>query len=252
MEKEQAQQETPIIVADKANIGYGKKVILQDVNMEIHPGDFWCFIGSNGSGKTSLIKSILGAIKTLRGVVVLRKDFARRTRIGFVPQESELNKSVSTTLEEFVACGLAGIPFKRSVRHKRTLKVMEIMGIKHIKNSSIWSVSGGQRQRAMIARALIRDPLLMIVDEPTSGLDFRAAHELLQTITDLNREKKITVIFVTHDLNICQELASHVAMFHDQKVIAGTKEEVFNSENLEKTFGIAVEFPFYRTLKSKE
>ncbi|WP_372368823.1 metal ABC transporter ATP-binding protein [Candidatus Uabimicrobium sp. HlEnr_7] len=244
MEKEQIPEQTPIIVAEKATIGYGKKAILKDVNMEIHSGDFWCFIGSNGSGKTSLIKSILGAIRTLKGIVFLRKDFARRTRIGFVPQESELNKSVSTTLEEFVSCGLAGITFKKSVRQKRTLKVMEIMGIKHIKNSSIWNVSGGQRQRAMIARALVRDPLLMIVDEPTSGLDFRAAHELLKTITDLNREKKITVIFVTHDLNICQDLATHVAMFHDKNVIAGAKQQVFNNENLEKTFGIAVNFPF--------
>ena len=115
------------------------------------------------------------------------------------------------------------------------------MGIQQIRDHSIWRVSGGQRQRAMVARALVRDPLLMIVDEPTAGLDLAASSGLLKTITKLNRQHKITVIFVTHDLQLAGRYASHLAVFKNRKVKCGPVRETLTGENLEMAFGVPTE-----------
>lgn len=228
----------PIVQVQEATFAYGRNVILESVEMQIYGGEFWCFIGPNGEGKTTLIKALLGALKPKRGIVQLRADFARRTRIGFVPQNCDLNPSVPTTIQSFVVQGTAGLAVEESKLKRRVQKSLEVMGIQHIRNRSIWRISGGQRQRAMVARALVRDPLLMIVDEPTAGLDLAASSGLLKTITNLNRQHRITVIFVTHDLQLAGRYASHLAVFKNRRVKCGPVEEVLTEENLEMAFGV--------------
>ncbi|MDA7624629.1 ABC transporter ATP-binding protein [bacterium] len=228
----------PIVQVQEATFAYGRNVILESVEMQIYDSEFWCFIGPNGEGKTTLIKALLGALRPKRGIVQLRADFARRTRIGFVPQKCDLNPSVPTTIQSFVVQGTAGLAVEESKLKLRVQKSLEVMGIQHIRNQSIWRVSGGQRQRAMVARALVRDPLLMIVDEPTAGLDLAASSGLLKTITKLNRQHRITVIFVTHDLQLAGRYASHLAVFKNRRVKCGPVEEVLTEENLEMAFGV--------------
>ena len=231
----------PIVQVQGGTFAYGRKVILDSVEMEIHDSEFWCFIGPNGEGKTTLIKAFLGALRPKRGLVQLRSDFARRTRIGFVPQSCDLNPSVPTTIRSFVMQGTAGLNVGESKLRQRVQKSLEVMGIHRIRERSIWKVSGGQRQRAMVARALVRDPLLMIVDEPTAGLDLAATSGLLNTITELNRQHGITVIFVTHDLHLAGRYASHVAVFKNCRVTCGPVGEVLTEENLERAFGVPTE-----------
>jgi len=209
--------------------------------MDIHQGDFWCLLGPNGEGKTTLLKAILGAIRPKGGKFTLRADFANRTRIGLVPQESEINTKVSTTVEELVLTGVVGLSLDVSTRTARLKNVLELMGLSLLRRRDFWTLSGGQRQRALVARALIRDPLLLIVDEPTAGLDWAAATGLLETISDLSRNKGITVLFVTHDLNIAAQRASHVAFIRQGRVIAGRLGETFNPENLKAAFGVPIE-----------
>ena len=209
--------------------------------MQIHDSEFWCFIGPNGEGKTTLIKALLGALRPKRGLIRLRPDFARRTRIGFVPQNCDLNPTVPTTIQSFVIQGTAGLPVGESKLKQRVQKSLEVMGIQHIRDRSIWKVSGGQRQRAMVARALVRDPLLMIVDEPTAGLDLAASSGLLKTITELNRQHGITVIFVTHDLQLAGHHASHVAVFKNRRVTCGPVAKALTGENLGNAFGVPTE-----------
>ncbi len=231
----------PIVQVQEATFCYGRNVILESVEMQIHDSEFWCFIGPNGEGKTTLIKALLGALRPKRGLVRLRADFARRTRIGFVPQNCDLNPSVPTTIQSFVIQGTAGLAVNESKLKRRVQKSLEVMGIQHIRERSIWRVSGGQRQRAMVARALVRDPLLMIVDEPTAGLDLAASSGLLKTITELNRQHRITVIFVTHDLQLAGRYASHVGVFKNRRVTCGPVGEVLTGENLEMAFGVPTE-----------
>ena len=236
-----SEKKDPIVDVAEATFAYGRNIILESVEMQIHDSEFWCFIGPNGEGKTTLIKALLGALRPKRGLIRLRPDFARRTRIGFVPQNCDLNPTVPTTIQSFVIQGTAGLPVGESKLKQRVQKSLEVMGIQHIRDRSIWKVSGGQRQRAMVARALVRDPLLMIVDEPTAGLDLAASSGLLKTITELNRQHGITVIFVTHDLQLAGHHASHVAVFKNRRVICGPVAKALTGENLGNAFGVPTE-----------
>ena len=231
----------PILAVEQVTLAYGRNIVLRDVNLRVEQGDFWCLLGPNGEGKTTLLKALLGAVKPKRGKIFLRADFARRTRIGLVPQESEVNPTVPTTVEELILTGTVGLSLDGRVREARLKRVLEIMGLQMLRQRSFWTLSGGQRQRTLVARALIRDPLLLIVDEPTAGLDLAAATGLLETITDLSRNKGITVLFVTHDLNIAAQRATHIAFFRGGRLTGGTLADVFTPENLQATFGVPVE-----------
>ena len=230
-----------ILTVEQVTLAYGRHLVLRDVSLRIEPGEFWCLLGPNGEGKSTLIKALLGAVKPRRGRILLRADFARRTRIGFVPQESEVNPAVPTTVAELILTGTVGLSLDAAARGARLQRVLEIMGIQALRRRNFWTLSGGQRQRTLVARALIRDPLLLIVDEPTAGLDLAAATGLLETITDLSRNKGITVLFVTHDLNLAARRATHIALFRGGRLTAGPLSEVFTPENLQATFGVPIE-----------
>ena len=231
----------PILAVEQVTLAYGRNIVLRDVNLRIHQGDFWCLLGPNGEGKSTLLKALLGAVTPRRGRILVRPDFARRTRIGLVPQESEVNTSMPTTVEEFILTGTVGLSLERRTRQARLKRVVDIMGLQLLRQRSFWTLSGGQRQRTLVARALIRDPLLLIVDEPTAGLDLAAATGLLETITDLSRNKGITVLFVTHDLNIAARRATHIAFFRGGRATGGKLADVFTPENLQATFGVPID-----------
>ncbi|MBM3877709.1 MAG: ABC transporter ATP-binding protein [Verrucomicrobia bacterium] len=232
--------EKPVLSAEQVTLAYGRRVVLADVNLAIRRGEFWAFLGPNGEGKSTLIKALLGAVQPARGKIFLRADFQRRTRLALVPQECEVNPSVPTTVREFVLGGLVGITVNGPQQDARLKCVLDLMAITHLRERSLWMLSGGQRQRALVARALIRDPLLLIVDEPTAGLDLAAAASLLDAITSLSRDKGITIVFVTHDLSIAAQHATHAALFRGGKLTAGPLKEVFTPANLSRTFGVPV------------
>lgn len=235
--KEASPSEEPILRLETARFAYGRRVVLDAVNFEIQAGDFWCFVGPNGEGKTTLIKGLVGALRPRLGAVRYRVDFANRTRIGFVPQASERQAFLPTTVREFVLSGLAGLALNGRTEQKRLNRALEVMGISELKQREVSKLSGGQFQRAMVARALARDPLLIVVDEPTAGLDPAAASQLLDTMTQLNTENRIPIVFVTHNLEIVRRHASHVALFRNRRVLTGPLEETFTSENLQGVFG---------------
>ena len=233
--------ESPVIQSESVVLGYGRNVVLNEADLQIHQGEFWCFLGSNGQGKTTFIKALLGAIRPLQGKIFFRKDFARRTRIGFVPQECELNSAAPITVKEFILTGLVGIAVDAKNRNKRLRRLVELLQLQKHQNKNVWELSGGQRQRAMVARALVRDPLVLIVDEPTAGLDLSAAQSVLDTMTDLSKKHGITIVFVTHDLEIAARRASHVALFRNGTVAGGPLGTHFTSERLTETFGVPVQ-----------
>ncbi|MBM3831124.1 MAG: ABC transporter ATP-binding protein [Verrucomicrobia bacterium] len=232
--------EKPVLSAEQVTLAYGRRIVLSEVNLAIQRGEFWAFLGPNGEGKSTLIKALLGAIQPMRGKIFLRADFQQRTRLALVPQECEVNPSVPTTVREFVLGGLVGISLNGTQQDARLRGVLDLMTVSHLRERSLWTLSGGQRQRALVARALIRDPLLLIVDEPTAGLDLAAAASLLDAITSLSRDKGITIVFVTHDLGIAAQHATHAALFRGGKLTAGPLKEVFTPANLSRTFGVPV------------
>ncbi len=238
--KKPAAATAPIIGLEQLRLAYGGRVVLDRVNFNIHEGEFWCFLGSNGQGKTTLIKALLGAMTPKYGLIKQRPDVFAKRRVSYVPQRLELNPVLPTSVAEFITSGLVGLKTHSDQRKKRLERVLDLMGLKGAHGRNLWTLSGGQRQRALVARALIRDPSLLIVDEPTAGLDLTAAQSVLKVLRDLHTTYKVTVVFVTHELQIAADYGSHIALFRDGQVTAGPKMQVMTSENMQKTFGVPI------------
>ncbi len=222
------------------SVGYGSRPVLAGLNFEVFPGEFWFFLGPNGEGKTTLLKTLLGALRPLRGIVEWHADFADRRRWGFVPQRCDLNPTLSTTVREFVLLGLVGIRAGGKEKTARLAEALAAVGLAGLSGRSYWALSGGQRQRALVARALVRRPSLLVVDEPTTGLDLAAEEALLESLAALNRAQGTTVIFVTHELVTAARHASHAALFRGGGIRAGRVEEIFTEAELGATYGVPV------------
>jgi ABC-type Mn2+/Zn2+ transport system ATPase subunit len=229
-----------ILKASRLGLTYGNRTVLKDINLVVMPGEFWFLLGPNGVGKTTLLNALLGILQPQEGTLVLHPELADRNLIGFVPQRCDLNPTLPTTVKEFVSLGLAGIRTDRRNGSDRLSWALEKMHLTGMEEKNYWSLSGGQRQRALVARALIRRPTFLIADEPNLNLDLPATHALLEGLKGLNRKENLTVLFVTHDLTLAARYATHIALFRDGQVHAGTKQEILNRDDLERTYGIPV------------
>jgi len=233
--------ETRTIVAlEQVALAYAGAPVLSEVSFTIESGQFWCFLGPNGEGKTTLIKAMLGALRPRRGRVLRDRAVFNRGRVSYVPQRLELNPVLPTSVREFILTGLTGVRTIADQHQRRLERVLEIVGLTAARQRNYWTLSGGQKQRALLARALIRDPRVLIIDEPTAGLDFAAAEAVLAVLADMHASYGVTIVFVTHDLHIVGEHASHAALFRRGRVHAGPIAEVFTSERLEQTFGVPI------------
>jgi zinc transport system ATP-binding protein len=217
-------------------LGYGQQQLVRDVDLEICRGDYWFLLGSNGQGKTTFLRTVLGLMPPAAGELWRNPRLASRRQVGFVPQGCQMHSTLPTTIREFVALGLVGIPIGRAERAERMSGALEKVGLHGMDRCDYWSLSGGQRQRALVARALIRHPTLLVLDEPTSGLDPASEDAVMQALTSLH-DDGCTLLFVTHDVDVAVRHATHAALFHGGKVIAGSAVEMLSRENLERIYG---------------
>jgi ABC-type Mn2+/Zn2+ transport system ATPase subunit len=234
------ERENLVLRINDLSVGFGKRTVLKDVNFELRAGEFWFFIGPNGVGKSTLINIFLGVLQPQQGKMFLNPEFAHRSLIGFVPQRCDLNPTLPIAIHEFVLMGLADLRAKKKERNARLSWALEKMRLQDMEEKNYWSLSGGQRQRALVARALIRRPKLLIADEPTKDLDLPATNALMECLTDLNQKENLTVLLVTHDLNLAARYCTHAALFVNGSVRTGICQVVLNSENLERAYGVPV------------
>ena len=227
-----------ILRAAGAVLGYGRHVVLRDVSLEILPGERWFFVGANGSGKSTLLKAALGTQRPLVGSVTLAPELRSGQKIGFVPQRCDTRPTLPQTVREFVRLGLAKTGMSLAERKENVAWALEMTGIANLADRDYWAVSGGQRQRALIARGLARRPSLLILDEPTNGLDVAAEESLAQLVVALSRDLGLTVIFVTHVLALAMRHATHAALFHDGKVTCGRNRDVLVPDLLREAYGV--------------
>jgi ABC-type Mn2+/Zn2+ transport system ATPase subunit len=214
--------------------------VLSGVDLEVRPGQVWFLLGPNGSGKTTLLRGILGLLRPSVGVLERHPVLASRERIGFVPQHGEFNTTLPTTVREFVSLGFVGARLPRAERAGRLTWALAQVGLEELRDAGFDSLSGGQRQRALVARALVRRPRFLILDEPTEGLDVTSEEAFLRTLVGLNRGDGLTLLFVTHKLELAVRHATHVALFHRGHVHAGTREAVLRSGAVERVFGVTL------------
>lgn len=199
------------------NFSYGENQVLKDINLEIKEGEFVVIIGSNGSGKSTFIKNLLGELKPQTGYVeILGKnitDYKDYHDIGYVPQMSVAQKiAFPITAREMVVLNLYSefgfLKFAKAAQYKKADEILEYLGLLEHKNKPINELSGGLQQRAMIARAMINNPKILILDEPTAGVDEASRHAFLKSIQKLNDDKNLTIILVTHELDEVIEFAN--------------------------------------------
>jgi len=226
--------------------GYHGTEALKDVSFSVTPGDYIGVCGPNGSGKSTLIKVVLGLLPPTRGEVSVlgtpQADFKNWQRIGYLPQGLQFfNPHFPATVNEVVRLGrLAGKRFPKRFSREDTVAVertMEWMGISHIKGCMIGELSGGLRQRVLLARALVNDPELLVLDEPTTALDPETRESFYKLIFEMNREKKATVLLVTHDTATIGKYASHLLYLDKRVVFYGSFDDFCNSTEMTGFFG---------------
>jgi ABC-type Mn2+/Zn2+ transport system ATPase subunit len=226
----------PLLEASGLALGYGAHVVLQGVDLTLHAGELWFVLGPNGEGKSTLLRAILGQLEARQGVLRLRSDLRDRARIGFVPQSCHLNPALPTSVREFVLLGLVGIGCGRAEREERLRWALAHAGLAERERSSYWSLSGGLKQRALVARALVRRPCLLILDEPTSSLDVSGAAAILDLLEELRERHRTAILCVAHDLEMARRYATHVALVRGGGVESGAASALLSPERLERLF----------------
>lgn len=230
-----------LLQARGLRLGYHDRVVLDNVNLQVRRGEFWFLIGPNGHGKTTLLLAMMGQLRPAHGQLLRQGDFARPESLGFVPQQCGTNPTLPTTVHEFVRLGLVGIRVSRAEQSRRLLWALAQVGLDGMERRDFWSLSGGQRQRALVARALVRRPRVLVADEPTAGLDLSVETALYESLAELNRRERLTVLLVTHDLGVAARYGSHLALVHDGGVKAGPAAEILKPGNLTRAYRVPIE-----------
>ena len=222
------------------SIGYGNKIIHRSINLEIEKNDFIGLVGPNGSGKTTFLKTLLGTIKPVSGVIE-KKDVT----FGYVPQRDTVQPLLPYTVYDVVMMGrysLMGLLKKPSKDDQNKVdECMEKVGITHLRNNNYNSLSGGQRQRTLIARALAVRPDVLILDEPTNGMDTPSHYSLLKLISELHSKRSLTVLLVSHLLSDVANLVKKLMLFENGKFQSGMIEQVLSEKNLAQTYSADIE-----------
>jgi ABC-type Mn2+/Zn2+ transport system ATPase subunit len=202
-------------------LGYGEHPILEHVTLDIEPGEFIALLGPNGAGKTTLLRGVAGLIPILGGALEFGFDRAA-SPLGYVPQRERLDPTFPLTVAEVVLMGTyARLPaLRRAGRRERALAAhaLELVGLAALGGQRFASLSGGQTQRVLIARALAAAPTFLLLDEPTAGIDAEATAAIMGVLGRLNRDEGLTVLLVTHQLRMLRGLASAAFWVQDGRV----------------------------------
>jgi len=225
---------------------YGSREILHDVELEAKSGEVLAVIGANGAGKSTLIRCINRILKPQKGTVFLDgkelSSFTGKERacmLGYVPQTAK--DVFSFNVMETVLMGRK--PHISWGVGKKDLKIVNSillrMGLKQFVERYLYELSGGERQKVLIARALAQEPEVLLLDEPTSNLDVRHQLEVMELIQSIAREQKKCVIIVVHDLNLAARFADKILMLKGGVVFAaGKAQDVLTTENIKDVYGV--------------
>jgi zinc transport system ATP-binding protein len=228
---------------------YGSQTVVEDVTLKVEHGEFAAILGPNGSGKTTLLKLALGLLTPSRGEVLLFggpvEKFREWGRVGYVPQRLETAQiDYPATTFEVVAQALYRGPnplsFFRLDGRVKVVGALETVGVADLTKKKLSTLSGGQRQRVLLARALVREPDLLVLDEPVAGVDIAAEERFYTLLRRLNRERGITILMVTHDIGAVMAEATTVACINRTLVFHGPAHAITQRE-LSALYGIPME-----------
>ncbi len=232
------------------SVGYGKREILQNISLSFAEQEIVCLLGANGCGKTTLLKTILGLLAPKKGQILFQQSpFMQRSKkeraqlIGYVPQAQHI---FSFSVLDVVLMGrnarLAWYQTPTKQDKEIAEKALEMLGIAHLSTRQFDQISGGERQMALIARALTQQPKMLIMDEPTSNLDFGNQLRVLETIRQLKSQTGLSIIMTTHQPEHSWHVAErNILFFQGQVFTQGTPKETLSAENLAKIYQLTPE-----------
>lgn len=206
-----------LINIENLSFGYSNQMeVIKNINITVKENEFIAIVGENGSGKSTLIKCILGLNKVTKGKIEVKG------RVGYLPQMTDIQNNFPATIEEVILSGTIPNNVKKiwytSQDKDLAKKVMKELELYDMRNKSFSELSGGQRQRVLIARALCSTDRIMLLDEPVNGLDPKIVTQIYQLISKLNKEKGITIVMVSHDIDRALSYCSRVIEITDGKI----------------------------------
>ncbi len=232
------------ISLENLSIGYDNQPVLSGLSLSIARSSFTAILGANGSGKSTLLKTLLGLQPPIAGRIRVATPAGIPVVFGYVPQSSECDPMYPLTGFDVALMGTYGrvgtgrfVPQSERTFTRECLRATAATEFAHKRFAEL---SGGQKQRVLIARALATKPDVLVLDEPTAGVDAVATHALLEFITQIHEERKLTVLLVTHDLPLVRKRAQEVIWLHEGRVLQGSVAELFTPQRMAEIFEMEI------------
>ncbi len=233
-----------LITLDNLSIGYNGQPVLSGISLSIARASFTAILGANGSGKSTLLKTLLGLLPPLAGRIDTAASAGAPLVFGYVPQSIQFDPIYLLTGFEVALMGTYGRVrpgrFVPPSERAFTRECLRAVGAEEFAHKRFAELSGGQKQRVLIARALTTRPDVLVLDEPTAGVDPAATHAVLEFISQIRKERKITVLLVTHDFAVVRHHAQQVIWLHQGKVLHGTADELLTPERMAEIFEMGI------------
>ena len=218
-----------LLAANGINKTLAARKILQGIDLEIEEGQIVTLIGPNGAGKTTLVRVLLGLLPVDTGSVYLRPGL----RIGYMPQRMHIESTLPITVQRF-------LQLSNPRSNKKLEEVLEQLIIAHLSQQQLISISGGELQRVLLARALLRDPHLLILDEPAQGVDIAGQSELYELISKIRHENGCSVLMISHDLHLVMSSTDEVVCLNHHVCCHGKPDQVSADPAFLELFGANV------------
>ncbi len=223
----------PFLSVHDVSVKYGEHAILDRVSFTVERGEIVAVIGPNGSGKTTLARAILGLTPAAGEVI-----WEDRPTMGYVPQNVDFDRSFPLTVEELLLLRRPGHPFWRhdAAAHEAIVHALRDVGAAKLVEKPIGLLSGGELQRVLIANALVANPSFLVLDEPSSGIDIEGEETIYGLIHRLAEQRRITVLLVSHDLDIVSRYATKVVCVNRKLICEGTPSKMLTPQILAKAY----------------
>jgi zinc transport system ATP-binding protein len=233
-----------IVELDHVWVWRGDNLALKDVSLRIERGKFIGLMGPNGSGKTTLLKTIVGLIPPDKGKVVVTGPSSKT--IGYVPQEEHIDPDFPVTAYDVVEMGLYGslgmFPRIGSSEKQQIQKALVRVGMHDHSSRRIGDLSGGEKQRVFIARAIVAEPRLLLLDEPTTGVDSGARDDFYKVISDLMEDLSLTVVLASHDLEVVPGRVDEIICINQSVFVHAPPDQIRDTDVFRRAYGCELEF----------
>lgn len=235
----------PLLSIKDASLAFGEHTLWTGLDLEVQPHEFIAVIGSNGSGKSSLLKAILGQQELTGGQILMQGKPIASRKVGYIPQSRAVDPASTLRACDLIGLGLDGhrfgIPLPSRAKRQAVARTLEAIGASELAKTPITKLSGGELQRMRVGQAVISEPDLILADEPLSALDLHQQQVVSALIDDQRRAHNAAVLFVTHDVNPILDLVDRVLYLANGKFRIGTADEVLRSEVLSELYGTQVD-----------